>query len=335
MRLLLASVLLVLISGCINQTPTCNKPYILVGNDCCLDENGDSICDRDKQLTSTTRENIAETSTTAQTTFAEKASTTAQTPVKTTTKLATASTVKTSTTRLLTSSTLKPAGSDDITVVYRYRHGAGYIWSYKVPGILGYDEAALVNIEINNSKNNTFHLHIQDPKQTDRCWESPKFTDCLEGVKDYNSIRTANVTHTMTGNWSIAIANRLDGSSYTVKWTFLNPSADTRNVWNAWNTDHKGCLYYDNNGSTCEINDFRRCYREDLSVCTQKCCKLTDHRKDKNLTEYRRCYSVTEFYMQYNRWPFVYEITNIPEYYIWDTGTRFKDNNCQDPYRSG
>jgi len=40
-------VLFVFLSGCLGQ-PTCNKPYILVGTDCCLDSNNNSICDNDE-----------------------------------------------------------------------------------------------------------------------------------------------------------------------------------------------------------------------------------------------------------------------------------------------
>lgn len=40
----------VLVSGCTQQKPTCNKPYILVDSECCLDENNDKICDQDKQI---------------------------------------------------------------------------------------------------------------------------------------------------------------------------------------------------------------------------------------------------------------------------------------------
>ena len=37
------------ISGCTNQSgPVCNPPYIVHGDDCCLDRNGDSICDSDQ-----------------------------------------------------------------------------------------------------------------------------------------------------------------------------------------------------------------------------------------------------------------------------------------------
>ena len=37
-----------IISSC-GSKPTCNKPYILVGNECCLDKDGNSICDKDER----------------------------------------------------------------------------------------------------------------------------------------------------------------------------------------------------------------------------------------------------------------------------------------------
>lgn len=37
---------LALFPACLQQGPACNKPYILVGNDCCLDKNGNNICDK-------------------------------------------------------------------------------------------------------------------------------------------------------------------------------------------------------------------------------------------------------------------------------------------------
>ncbi len=46
---------ILLIAGCVNEekkegTPeiTCNKPYIKVGSDCCLDKDNNSICDKDE-----------------------------------------------------------------------------------------------------------------------------------------------------------------------------------------------------------------------------------------------------------------------------------------------
>jgi hypothetical protein len=45
--------LVILISCCVQQstpenTATCNKPYIKVGADCCLDKNDNNICDKDE-----------------------------------------------------------------------------------------------------------------------------------------------------------------------------------------------------------------------------------------------------------------------------------------------
>jgi hypothetical protein len=34
------------VEGC---TPTCNKPYILVGTGCCLDQNDNNVCDSDEE----------------------------------------------------------------------------------------------------------------------------------------------------------------------------------------------------------------------------------------------------------------------------------------------
>jgi len=54
MRLWIIPILAVLLAaGCIEQpvsAKVCPRPYLLVGGDCCLDENGDRICDRDKPV---------------------------------------------------------------------------------------------------------------------------------------------------------------------------------------------------------------------------------------------------------------------------------------------
>lgn len=46
--LILLTILLFLISGCGETTSICDKPHILVGYECCLDENDNSICDTDE-----------------------------------------------------------------------------------------------------------------------------------------------------------------------------------------------------------------------------------------------------------------------------------------------
>ncbi|MFH1055329.1 MAG: hypothetical protein V1744_04455 [Candidatus Altiarchaeota archaeon] len=50
-RLILTLLVVVLsLSACISQSPTCVAPYISVAGSCCLDENADGICDRDKPV---------------------------------------------------------------------------------------------------------------------------------------------------------------------------------------------------------------------------------------------------------------------------------------------
>ncbi len=50
---------LILFAGC-NSGPVCKKPYILVGNDCCLDQNDNGVCDSD-EITTTTLPTITTT----------------------------------------------------------------------------------------------------------------------------------------------------------------------------------------------------------------------------------------------------------------------------------
>ena len=47
----------IIITSCNNKL-TCNKPYILVGNDCCLDKNDNKICDKDEGLSSSVQGNV-------------------------------------------------------------------------------------------------------------------------------------------------------------------------------------------------------------------------------------------------------------------------------------
>jgi hypothetical protein len=52
-RAFLLALMVLLVSGCVEQAPSapvCARPYILVGTECCLDENGDGVCDRDKPV---------------------------------------------------------------------------------------------------------------------------------------------------------------------------------------------------------------------------------------------------------------------------------------------
>ena len=57
--LLLLTISLFLITGCINQT-ICNPPYINFEQGCCLDNNKNNICDSDENLIPETQEEIPE-----------------------------------------------------------------------------------------------------------------------------------------------------------------------------------------------------------------------------------------------------------------------------------
>lgn len=99
---------IVLISGCTQKSEVtttsilvCNKPYILVGNDCCLDENDDGICDKDKPIT-TTIEVTTTPTTTVPTTSLERPTTTISVPT---------------TSRPTTSTRWKFTAEDEITAV--------------------------------------------------------------------------------------------------------------------------------------------------------------------------------------------------------------------------
>ena len=46
---------LLLIAAC-KVKLVCNEPYIPYGTDCCLDQNGNKICDKDEAVTTTTGE---------------------------------------------------------------------------------------------------------------------------------------------------------------------------------------------------------------------------------------------------------------------------------------
>jgi len=55
-RILLGILLIsvILVAGCTQTEIICNKPYIKVGTDCCLDVNDNGICDKDETTTTTT-----------------------------------------------------------------------------------------------------------------------------------------------------------------------------------------------------------------------------------------------------------------------------------------
>ncbi|MBN2014333.1 MAG: hypothetical protein JW778_04060 [Candidatus Altiarchaeota archaeon] len=73
MKELILLLSIILVCGCVKDAReeiVCNKPYILVGNECCLDVNDNKICDVDETTTTstTTSTTITTTSTTSTTT---------------------------------------------------------------------------------------------------------------------------------------------------------------------------------------------------------------------------------------------------------------------------
>jgi len=51
-KIILLLILIIFINGC-SQKIVCNKPYILVGTECCLDNNDNTVCDKDEVLEKT------------------------------------------------------------------------------------------------------------------------------------------------------------------------------------------------------------------------------------------------------------------------------------------
>ncbi len=76
-KTLVAVAALLLVSACVE--PICHEPYIPVGGRCCLDEDGDLICDSDKPPTTTSSTSTTTTSTSSTTTSTTTSSTTTST----------------------------------------------------------------------------------------------------------------------------------------------------------------------------------------------------------------------------------------------------------------
>jgi hypothetical protein len=79
MKAYIAVVFVLALCGCVSQAPVCNRPYIVVGTGCCLDENSDAICDVDKPPTTLPPTTSTTTQTTTTTTTATTTSTTTST----------------------------------------------------------------------------------------------------------------------------------------------------------------------------------------------------------------------------------------------------------------
>jgi len=309
--------LLLFFSGCIQQGPVCNRPYIPVGGDCCLDENGDGICDRESPATTTIKAETPEPTTTL---TASPPSTVITITTTAPTTVSTSVTTTVTTTSSVTSTTL-----GEIVVIDEIKLTSGYAWIMVIPKVVRRNESLNLSLEITNDKNSTFHFHLLNDTQYKKCNESVYWNNCINGVIDLHSIRSLNESFYVRGDWAVTIKNVAEAADYKVKWRFINPPEYAHRVWSLWNTDTKGCLHKD--GKTCGMWDFIDCYGENLSVCDERCCRLSYQTKDgREIYWYQKCYSneYLKTYMDVE----VYTYSNLEhDPYVW-FDAKYKDNNC-------
>ncbi len=106
-RALLALVAALILSGCLCLPNACDAPYSTVGGECCLDENRDGICDRDKPICEKPYINIGNQCCidSDESGICDSDETTTTIPPTTTTSTTTTTTTSTSTTTTTTSTT--------------------------------------------------------------------------------------------------------------------------------------------------------------------------------------------------------------------------------------
>jgi hypothetical protein len=95
-----AIILMTLFSGCIGQNSGCSDPYVKIGDSCCVDGDGNGVCDKEETQATTTMKSTSTILTTS-------SSTTTQAPATTTL----VSTVETTSTAAGTTTTLKTCKS--------------------------------------------------------------------------------------------------------------------------------------------------------------------------------------------------------------------------------
>jgi hypothetical protein len=178
-----------LLSGCISQTPVCNRPYILVGNGCCLDENNDKICDVDKPITTSTTEMTIPP-------------TTSTTTIPTTT-----TTTSTSTT---TTSTTVPTPKGPNRAIVDIQLPSGLV--SEVTLLKGSTERSVVgDLYLYAYGNNTINVIAWDT--TNRVETDPT-TKVVYLPPDYEKIARTSMRN-LTGN-SIGDSGKLDNETYYV-----------------------------------------------------------------------------------------------------------------------
>jgi hypothetical protein len=91
-----AIILISLFAGCIGQNGGCSDPYVKIGDSCCVDGDGNGVCDKDEMQTTTTEKVTSTVRSTATTTSTQAPTTTLP-----------ATTMETTTTTGRTTTTLK------------------------------------------------------------------------------------------------------------------------------------------------------------------------------------------------------------------------------------
>lgn len=109
------------------QTEACESPYIQVGSECCLDYDGNGVCDSDEATGETAGEETVTTAAAEETatTLAEETTTLAEAEATTTTAAALRATATTQRTNGVIYNCVKAAGYDPDWAIYLYSKSTG------------------------------------------------------------------------------------------------------------------------------------------------------------------------------------------------------------------
>jgi len=311
--------LVVIFSGCMQQKQIVCPDQTVVDDISKCDQSHPEQEQKSEEITLTTTNKETTTTTTTTTTTNKETTTTIPT---TTIKKETTTTIPTTTT------TIAPE-VDEVVIRNEDFLTKSYAHVFFVPAVFEESDVLDMDFTVTNNKNSTFHFHLLNDNQTADCKEAKNWFKCINGIIDVHAIRSLYRSFQVKGNWSFTIKNVDEGAEYNITWRVKNPSKKAVNLWSIWNEDLGGCLYYQNNGTICDILDFRKCYRENLGVCKTRCCRLTDYEHG-NRTWYRECMSMTDYEKMYHDKPLNYKFQN--EIYLW-LNTKYFDSTCKDPYR--
>jgi len=111
-----------------DQTEACESPYIQVGSECCLDDDGNGVCDSDETSDATAAGEETDTTTATEetaTTLEEETTTLAEAKATTTTAAAAGATTTTQRTNSIIYNCVKAAGYNPDWAIYLYSKSTG------------------------------------------------------------------------------------------------------------------------------------------------------------------------------------------------------------------